>query len=882
MGKQPRRRNRRNNKNSRKGKNDDTFQNSENTNLSPGKSEPHSLVTARIRHGDYRVRAGALSALSCTLFSPETLAKRKQNSLNNKPRKRDNDISLHLLKAISEKVLDDDGAVAKNAAGCWNNFILFGGSDGDLKLMKDIDIGTILTTRIQNCCTKMMTVMEKVHLYSQESKGTSEAHQPANSNSLSDSIMSKKEISKKNENKKKKNDQNSKQHVSAIASQFDIATICLQSLCALIENVPEAADTFTSKLVDTNPSVIGLPSSLEGSLPITHVIMQVLLLGTRALTFPSISTPLQSFSQSLELVAACMTWASRALHAILDENFPLAEWFLSHTASDTKPECNSLIILSKIVQGGVFSSNTRLHSCGTLITLRNISSSQYIRTETHTNAPSTLLNDLTKVCIEVVLPLLLQYLEYHPNIATALAQRVADAHDALVKEKYDEEIEKNIIKQVNKKKESARGIAKRQKEEKKAKKIAADKEKENKNDVDMEKKKTSDNVPSKSNEEKESSTNKRQNAQDNYDKAVKSWENAASPLKLALEVATNFCSVNHDEDAHLSKVDDMMMSDSNEEEEELMKQDKLAENNKTLPLNPIDVPILDAMMKANLPERVVTLLVSVSTTMQIIRNEKSIPTPELVQSDISQIISKCGSCLGNIGSSLPKKNADFQLAYMKIWDSLRNAISSSSLLSLKHHDVLLVTAEMTNAMTSLLRSNSQDTSISAVTEMKFLLDLLQHYGTNASTGSQFINNSDIDIDLLKDGILQNCIFMLGTLSTTCIANRKHDSESVRITEELSINCTNILLKANTTVLVQNEILNVFMDIFGQDEIAELNNLFESLDMMKVFKQSIPLFKSNMAKSMKMKKYSDKDFFQWKETALNSRRFIDYKKDQMEM
>ena len=92
----------------------------------------------------------------------------------------------------------------------------------------------------------------------------------------------------------------------------------------------------------------------------------------------------------------------------------------------------------------------------------------------------------------------------------------------------------------------------------------------------------------------------------------------------------------------------------------------------------------------------------------------------------------------------------------------------------------------------------------------------------------------------------------------------------------------ILSQANATVPIQNEILNVLMDIYGDDDDDKRNDLFDSLGLIGIFQKVIPLFKSNINKLKRGSQFSDSELLQWKETALNGRRFIDYKRDQMEL
>ena len=109
MGKQRRRKN---GKNGKKEKSTVITDTDKGTCKSTGSS---SLIN-KIRHGDARVRHGALSGLSATIFSPESLSKNKN-------------IKEELIQAMAERIMDDDVPCALCAVGCIANYILFQGQN---------------------------------------------------------------------------------------------------------------------------------------------------------------------------------------------------------------------------------------------------------------------------------------------------------------------------------------------------------------------------------------------------------------------------------------------------------------------------------------------------------------------------------------------------------------------------------------------------------------------------------------------------------------------------------------------------------------------------------------------------------------------------------
>ena len=680
-------------------------------------SQPNGAITARIRHGDPRVRAGALSALACTMFSPESLSKQK---LDNK-----------LLKIISEKILDKDGAVAKNAAGCWNNYLLF--SESEENISDEMDIGSILIHRIETCCQLI------------------------------------KEETKKEESKSKK----IQVHPSKVMlSQFDIMDTCFQTLCALIENSTNGngVERMTSNIVESE-TFLHPPKS------VIQIMFDFLSLGIKNLT------KYENCEQSSQLIGDCMTWCTRSLHSFVDENERLIP-FISKS---------HISILINLITNGKFPAQTRLHASGTIVS---------IRTD----------DDITTICINQIIPMLMPYLDYHLDISTVMAERIYNAKKLLEEEEKDERMENKIIQQINEKKESARNIAKRQKEMKK--------------DKDKDKKQSN------------SKPNTRKNPQEEYENAVQAWKNALSPLKLALEVTTNLCvGVNQmlDEDCIMYDVDD------DDEQNEI---------------NPVDIPIRDAIVQTNLLQRILSILQTISSPI-------SSPIPmkqedNMIHSDMTQIKSKCSACLGNI-LTLLNSNHDI---IVTIWNALCNAI--------------LITPD------TIKDTNDMEGMLGIIHTMSFLLQSKPQFISNVNVHEQIpfflpklqliYENQDQDQDSNMENMIQNIISIVSKFMLVNTIKQHND---------VIIIFKNMVMQPKTSLSITNEILNALMDVYGNDDI-ELDGLFDSLEILQLFQSILSKFKNNIQKVQKAKECTKDEISQWNETALNGARFIDYKNDSMKL
>lgn len=76
-------------------------------------------------------------------------------------------------------------------------------------------------------------------------------------------------------------------------------------------------------------------------------------------------------------------------------------------------------------------------------------------------------------------------------------------------------------------------------------------------------------------------------------------------------------------------------------------------------------------------------------------------------------------------------------------------------------------------------------------------------------------------------------------------------------------------------MVLAEALSVLMDIYGDDDCHPAT--FDQLGVLKHFQTSLPLLKQRIAVEELTKNVGREQLEQWKETAMNAGRFIQYKK-----
>jgi len=157
-------------------------------------------VINRIRHGDIRIRHGALTGLSTTIFSPESLS---SNGREN--------VKYELLKAVAERIMDPDMPTAMCSAGCISNYALFGTQQAEYPKV-GIMVLPITLARLKVTLDQVVEMHQAlVHLCKP----------------LSDSSSSHLNHSVGTEMEKQ---------VKRIMEKWSLVSLCLHIICALIEN----------------------------------------------------------------------------------------------------------------------------------------------------------------------------------------------------------------------------------------------------------------------------------------------------------------------------------------------------------------------------------------------------------------------------------------------------------------------------------------------------------------------------------------------------------------------------------------------------------------------------------------------------------------------
>jgi hypothetical protein len=727
---------------------------------------------------------------------------------------------MEVIQALSERVMDDDAPCAMCALGCLGNYILFQDKNSHGTRVETL-LTPILLTKMNKASDQVEAIAKK--MLEIEQKENAKAND--DNTSMDESKLESAENSKKEKKKKKIAQTNPmEKQALAIMEQYSIQSLALHVLCGIVEST--AMNNESSSIL------------YHQKVQFLSTMTRSFLLGTEMITGLSsgdsqMKKTIATKENQSNIISDVVSYTARTMHSACDDNPTLISSLLS------SPEWAHII---SAISNTTLPTLARLHCCGITIISRQIDESASRGVE--------------QIIIQQSLPLLSQFTLYSNDIAMALHKEVSDAHQALSQQKQDEKIENDIIRAIDKKKESARLIARRQKEMKLKKKEEMDKH------TDMETGSTnkSENGVVDDGIDSEESKQAREEAEERFDKAVNAWKNACLPLKLAIEIITNLCAVAIDGDGKFGAGDADDMDDlawDSDQEEKLLAE--AGGNQPILDMSKEDQHFLNLVVEAGVPDRVLTVFGSVFMALVDSGSNKNSIHPE-VMDDLTEVLSKASICLGNMACNLQQcwKNHEKDVASM--WSDYRQCLIVTKELTPNRNIPYSAMAAILSTMGAFLR---------------FRAELMK-----------FVNEQDLDLILsfvligVPDGANQNdlnsisdvqkeAIGMLGILCT--------EPHPDPINEKICTAFLTVLERSNGTKTdVICEVLNALMDMYSSDEGDANNheNVFRSKDVLGTFKRSVPMLKSKINAEKRLYDADEVEFF--KESALNASRFIKYK------
>ena len=409
---------------------------------------------------------------------------------------------------------------------------------------------------------------------------------------------------------------------------------CLSALCSLIETNTKALDRFTKG--NNIPIIISCLEfgrvEFERKLTVSH------------------ATP-----REYSLVENMVIYAARVLHSALDDNIELLDQWKSNDPrswQSVQDSCanESLPMLC------------RLHCAGCLITARLLSGDE----------------SLQAAVIMGAIPLLRSMLDF--KVPFSVAESYAECYKKFMDEQADGNLEREAIKAVNQRKESARSIARRQ-NERKVENMKIEQRRDEEDLMDDESKQ----IPQ-----------VMENAREMLEEARDRWNNEIKPLELALEVLANLTSLA----PKGAEIDGRGMDcdwDANADVDPIMK----AQHDVTdqVVLAPLDEALIQALVVAEVPQRLTLLL-------EALCEPQAFTSFSEVKNDIEGLQFKCGACLGNCVSEY------FPNWTEGLFGKLRLALEASN-----------GNASIAHAMAAAMKSRSQVRKQCRASDLEFLFAL---------------------------------------------------------------------------------------------------------------------------------------------------------------
>ena len=118
-------------------------------------------------------------------------------------------------------------------------------------------------------------------------------------------------------------------------------------------------------------------------------------------------------------------------------------------------------------------------------------------------------------------------------------------------------------------------------------------------------------------------------------------------------------------------------------------------------------------------------------------------------------------------------------------------------------------------------------------------------------------------------VLRECIIILGILCS-------QEEHAAEVNQAVCSALISRLDKVDESVVVRAEVLNVLMDIYGNDDCHPA--IFDKLNVLSHFEKSLPILKDQVSR-VDRQTIDSNDLEHWKDVTLNVARFIEYKREQ---
>lgn len=724
-------------------------------------------ILQRLRHADAKTRQAALAALLHTRFHPDTL---NTSSGSGKPPSSSLSSSTELLQAVRDQVCNSDLHCSIAATSCLGNYLAFSSVEEDTASAGWLIIFLI---RLQECLGQIKTL-----------DGT------------------------------------------LLLLWLELTEKCTYCLVHLLENNPAALDRLMTAPQQQLHGAESLHTTLTQLLqrsqlhhvnqtPLSHQIQGT---GSVAAAVASnsnnnVTSAAATFPASLTAAwNSIQTLAARCLHSVWDDNENLVLPYLSKGGAATGEtlEVVRTIILS---QRGL-PSVAALHCIGAwmaawLILLVGVDKQQQQPVGSYVKA---VMDDDSQVVPRSMLLLRQAVTLWDVSGIRPFVDKLKPAESEYKAEQADDELEQEILKVQNQKKEPTRLIARRLKQQKTENDVAAMEDGGNGTKYGGDK-----------------VTKDRRDKAALWDEVQADWQEAVRPVQLAVEILVNLTSA--------------QQATSNDDDD-----DVIMEQDNSMALT-IPKELAAKLLESQLPDSVYKFFGQLSDWFNNFAND-DIPTTVL--ESLSDLLCKAAISLRHCLSNLPGWQDTANACFVP-WSVLKRAaaISNDGVQE-------AVTSTMVVALRcrSCVRTQIDDVDFN---------DLLTLLSTASATSSPVV--------------ARDAITMLGILCSdgahSVQVNERVCQALVQVSASPPAGTVANGSQQYPTAMVLAEALSVLMDIYGEDDCHP--TVFGSLDVLGHFQRTLPLLKQKIAVEQLTKNRSTEEIEQWKETAMNAARFIQYKK-----
>ncbi|GAX20442.1 hypothetical protein FisN_22Hh008 [Fistulifera solaris] len=310
-----------------------------------------------------------------------------------------------------------------------------------------------------------------------------------------------------------------------------------------------------------------------------------------------------------------------------------------------------------------------------------------------------------------------------------------------------------------------------------------------------------------------------------WESALDHWLSSIRPLQLALEITANL-SVGG---SPLNEVGD-------DDDDELMVESHLHGN----------AQLLQLLLDTGVPDCIVDLMRQLYQPIWGFGG--LLDAPAAIRGAIGDLQSKVAVCVGHCVTSLQDSHRSWNVDAVALWHHLtqvsRAAADENATESLFASMVMTLQSAKGNV---ILQSFE-------LKDVEFLLDQLKQTKSTVAA--------------------RDLICMLGIILCSSFERdgfRYHTSE---VNETVAKTLVDMGANAaeRQCAIIMSETFRVLMDVYGNDDCFPQN--FDSLNVLGYFQKYVPAFKQCIHMS---RDASPDDIMQWKETASNASRFIQYKK-----